>query len=102
MPEVATFTRLCSYDRAGMGFSDPGPSPRTARRIARELAKLLERTDVGGPFVLVGASIGAFPLRVFASEHPGDAAGLVLVDYTDYGGRQYVTVDLTEPRWEAA
>src|ERR687895_139489 len=57
-PEVSTFTRVCSYDRAGMGYSDPGPSPRTARRIAHELAQLLDHGDIRGPLVLVGASIG--------------------------------------------
>jgi hypothetical protein len=56
-PDVARFTRVCSYDRAGMGYSDPGPSPRTARRIASELAELLVRSGIGGPVVLVGASI---------------------------------------------
>jgi pimeloyl-ACP methyl ester carboxylesterase len=79
-PEVARFTRVCSYDRAGMGYSDPGPSPRTARRIASELAELLERSRIGGPVVLVGASIAGFDVRVFASDHPERAAGLVLVD----------------------
>ena len=79
-PEVARFTRVCSYDRAGMGYSDPGPSPRTARRIAGELAELLARSDIAGPVVLVGASIAGFNVRVFASDHPERAAGLVLVD----------------------
>jgi pimeloyl-ACP methyl ester carboxylesterase len=79
-PEVARFTQVCSYDRAGMGYSDPGPSPRTARRIARELAELLDRSDIGGPVVLVGASSGGFSVRVFASEYEKRAAGLVLVD----------------------
>jgi pimeloyl-ACP methyl ester carboxylesterase len=79
-PEVARFTRVCSYDRAGMGYSDPGPSPRTARRIARELAELLARSEVVGPVVLVGESIAGFNVRVFASDHPERAAGLVLVD----------------------
>src|ERR687895_502303 len=79
-PEVARFTRVCSYDRAGMGYSDPGPSPRTARRIAGELAKLLARSGIAGPVVLVGASIAGFDVRVFASDHPERAAGLVLVD----------------------
>jgi pimeloyl-ACP methyl ester carboxylesterase len=79
-PEVATFTRVCSYDRAGMGYSDPGPSPRTAGRIARELARLLDRAGIGGPVVLAGASIGGLYVRAFASEHPERAAGLVLVD----------------------
>jgi len=79
-PEVARFTRVCSYDRAGMGYSDPGPSPRTARRIATELAELLTRGGITGPVVLVGASIAGFGVRVFASDHPERAAGLVLVD----------------------
>jgi pimeloyl-ACP methyl ester carboxylesterase len=79
-PDVARFTRVCSYDRAGMGYSDPGPSPRTARRIANELAALVDRSGVGGPVVLVAASSGGFNVRVFASEHTDRVAGLVLVD----------------------
>jgi pimeloyl-ACP methyl ester carboxylesterase len=63
-----------------MGYSDPGPSPRTARRIASELATLLDRSGIAGPVVLVGASIAGFNVRVFASDHPERAAGLVLVD----------------------
>src|SRR5687768_12978878 len=76
-PEVARFTRVCSYDRAGMGYSDAGLSPRTARRIARELADLLDRSGIAEPAVLVGASIGGFAVRVFASESGNRASGLV-------------------------
>jgi len=65
-----------------MGYSDPGPTPRTARRIARELAELLERSGIRGQVVLVGASFGGFPVRVFASEYGKRVAGLVLVDAT--------------------
>jgi pimeloyl-ACP methyl ester carboxylesterase len=79
-PEVARFTRVCSYDRAGMGYSDPGPSPRTARRIGRELVQLLEHTGSSGPIVLVGASSGGFVARLLASERPALVAGVVLVD----------------------
>lgn len=79
-PEVARFTRTCSYDRAGMGYSDPGPSPRTTQRASRELAKLLDGAGISSPVVLAGASLGGFTVRVFASEYPGRAAGLVLVD----------------------
>jgi pimeloyl-ACP methyl ester carboxylesterase len=79
-PDVARFTRVCSYDRAGMGYSDPGPSPRTARRIASELAELVGRSGIGGPVVLVAASSGGFSARVFASDYPDRVAGLVLVD----------------------
>ena len=79
-PEAARFTRVCSYDRAGTGYSDPGPSPRTARRIASELAELVDRSGIGRPVVLVAASSGGFNVRVFASDHPDRVAGLVLVD----------------------
>ena len=79
-PQVAAFTRVCSYDRAGLGYSDPGPSPRTTRRIARELADLLDRTGIKEPVILVGASIGGLMVRVFAAEHAERVAGLVLVD----------------------
>jgi pimeloyl-ACP methyl ester carboxylesterase len=79
-PEVARFTRVCSYDRAGMGYSDSGPTPRTARRIANELGELLSRGGIAGPVVLAGESIAGFTIRVFASDHPDRAAGLVLVD----------------------
>lgn len=79
-PEIARFTRVCSYDRAGMGYSDPGPSPRTARRIAEELATLIDRSGMGGPVVLVAASSGGFDVRVFASDHTDRVAGLILID----------------------
>ena len=79
-PDVARFTRVCSYDRAGMGYSDTGPSPRTARRIASELAELLDRSGIDGPVVLVAASSGGFNVRVFASDYLQRVAGLVLVD----------------------
>jgi pimeloyl-ACP methyl ester carboxylesterase len=81
-PDVARFTRACSYDRAGLGYSDPGPSPRTARRMARELAALVDRSGIGGPLVLVGASSGGLTMRVFASDFADRVAGLVLVDPT--------------------
>jgi pimeloyl-ACP methyl ester carboxylesterase len=79
-PEVANFTNVCSYDRAGMGYSDPGPRPRTLARINGELTQLLDRAGVTGPVVLVGASIGGLSARLLASEHPDHIAGLVLVD----------------------
>jgi len=79
-PEIARITRVCSYDRAGMGYSDPGPSPRTARRIAAELGKLIDRSSLEGPVVLVAASSGGFDVRVFASDHTDRVAGLVLID----------------------
>ena len=79
-PEVARFTRVCSYDRAGLGYSDPGPSPRTARRIAHELVELLDRSGIEAPVVFVGASSGGFSVRLLTSERPERVAGLVLAD----------------------
>src|SRR5881397_1429745 len=63
-----------------MGYSDPGPSPWTARRIASEVATLVDRSGIDGRLVLVGASSGGFNVRVFASDHTDRVAGLVLVD----------------------
>ena len=80
--DTATFTRVCAYDRAGLGYSDPSPGPRTSGRIAQELARLIEQSGLGlgGPVVLVGASSGGFATRILASKHRELVAGLVLVD----------------------
>jgi pimeloyl-ACP methyl ester carboxylesterase len=79
-PDAAASTRVCTYDRAGYGFSEAGPLPRTADRIARELHTLLERADVPGPYVIVGHSLGGAHARVFAHEYPAEVAGVVLID----------------------
>jgi pimeloyl-ACP methyl ester carboxylesterase len=79
-PEVARVTRVCSYDRAGFGWSGAGPMPRTARRIAGELHILLERAKVSPPYLLVGHSFGGVVMRVFAYDYRADVAGLVFVD----------------------
>lgn len=79
-PEVAKFARVCSYDRAGYGWSGPGPEPRTSKQIARELKALLDSAGEKGPYVLVGHSFGGFNIRVFTSLFSTDVAGLVLVD----------------------
>lgn len=77
---VAGFTTACAYDRAGMGYSDIGPSPRTSRRIAGELAELVRRSETKLPIILVGWSDGGLYARQYASEHESQIAGLVLVD----------------------
>ena len=79
-PAVARFTHACSYDRAGLGWSDAGPMPRSSLQIVEELRALLLNAGVEGPFVLVGHSFGTFTVRVFASTYPSDVVGLVLVD----------------------
>src|SRR5205085_2638449 len=78
-PVGAGSTRVCTYDRAGMGYSEPGPLPRTAERFAEELHTLLSRADVPGSYVLVGHSLGGLPVRVFASTYAADVAGMVLI-----------------------
>jgi pimeloyl-ACP methyl ester carboxylesterase len=79
-PDVAASTRVCTYDRAGYGHSEPGPLPRTADRVARELHTLLERADVPGPYVIVGHSLGGAHARVFTHAYPAEVAGVVLID----------------------
>jgi pimeloyl-ACP methyl ester carboxylesterase len=79
-PEVARLTRVCSYDRAGFGWSDGGPRPRTARRIASELHTLLEHARVSPPYLLVGHSFGGIVMRVFARDYREEVAGLLFVD----------------------
>ncbi len=79
-PQVASTTRACAYDRAGIAWSDSGPEPRDAQRIARELHTLLASADVAGPYVLAGHSFGGLYVRVFTDLYPDEVAGLVLVD----------------------
>lgn len=79
-PEVATYTRVCTYDRAGYGWSEPGPWPRTSLAIVHDLRVLLEHADITGPYVLVGHSFGGLNMRLFASQYPRGIAGLVMVD----------------------
>ena len=79
-PELARLSRVCSYDRGGFGWSDPGPMPRTADRIAGELHTLLERARVPPPYVLVGHSFGGLVALIFARRFRSVTSGLVLVD----------------------
>lgn len=79
-PELSRTTRTCSFDRAGMGWSDPGQGERTPAHIADELAMLLDRGDIDGPYVLVAHSLAGKNARVFARRHREDVVGLVLID----------------------
>ncbi len=79
-PQVAQFSRAVSYDRAGHGWSDPAPEPRTARQIAQELNTLLNATGLPGPYVLVGHSFGGYVNRAYAYLYRDRVAGMVLVD----------------------
>lgn len=74
--------RSCAYDRAGMGWSDPGPKPRDAQTIAEDLEKLVAASGEKGPFVLVGHSMAGLYVRMYAARHPEQVAGLVLIEAT--------------------
>ena len=78
--QIAKWTRACSYDRAGAGFSDPGPMPRTSARIAGELHTALHRARIAGPYILVGHAFGGDNVRTFADRYMREVVGLVLVD----------------------
>ena len=77
---LATEAKVCTYDRAGYGWSDPGPAPRTTERAVAELRTLLQVAHVPPPYVLVGHSFGGFDVRYFAAHFLAEIAGLVLVE----------------------
>ncbi len=79
-PGIAKFTRVCSYDRAGYDWSDPGPMPRTTAESMRELHTLLQKAGEKPPFVLVGHSFGGTTVRIYNKLYPSEVGGMVLVD----------------------
>jgi pimeloyl-ACP methyl ester carboxylesterase len=81
-PAIAEHTRVCSYDRAGLGWSEPVPAPRDANRIAIELHALLQAAGIPAPYVLAGHSNGGLYARLFTSLYPSEVIGLVLADPT--------------------
>jgi pimeloyl-ACP methyl ester carboxylesterase len=78
--EVFGTTRVCAYDRAGMGWSEMGPEPRDAKQISSELHTLLAKTGIDGPYVLVGHSFGGLYMQTYAARYPGEVVGMALVD----------------------
>jgi len=81
-PAVARQTRVCVYDRAGRGWSEPADAPQDGVRIATDLHTLLQRGQVPGPYVLAGHSFGGLYALTFASRYPGEVAGMALIDST--------------------
>jgi len=79
-PKVAEFTTVCSFDRAGLGWSAASPRPRTAANIVEELRGLLRAAGYPPPYILAGHSFGALNARAFYARYPAEVAGLVLVD----------------------
>src|SRR5215217_4593797 len=98
--EVSGTTRVCAYDRAGMGWSEMGPDPREARQISSELHTLLEGANIEGPYVLVGHSFGGLYVQTYAARYPDEVAGVVLVDSSSpkQVSHQPVTRDSNEPQ----
>ncbi len=72
--------QICTYDRAGYGWSDPGPEPRNTQTIATELHTLLVNAEIPGPYILVGHSFGGYNIRYYASLYPQTVLGMVLID----------------------
>lgn len=98
--------RSCAYDRAGMGFSPPGPAPRDGTAIVSDLEKLVAASGETGPFILVGHSMAGLHLRLYAGRNPGQVAGLVLVDAATPEGSKaamgrFITAFATASRWAA-
>ena len=88
-PAVARDTRVCVYDRAGRGWSEPADTVQDATQVATDLHTLLHRANVSGPYVLAGHSFGGLYVLTFAARYPEEVAGMVLVDST-------------APKWDAA
>jgi pimeloyl-ACP methyl ester carboxylesterase len=81
-PQVARLTRVCAYDRAGYGFSPPGPLPRDGAAIVRDLDQALQAGGIKGPYIVVGHSAGGLYARLFAARHVREVQGLVFLDAT--------------------
>lgn len=103
-PQIAKFTRVCSYDRAGYGWSTPGPMPRTSDEIVKELHALLAAAGEKPPYIFVGHSFGGFNIRVFNGAYPGEVAGMVLVDasHEDQNSRMPAALVAYSKKEEAA
>jgi pimeloyl-ACP methyl ester carboxylesterase len=78
--EVSSTTRVCAYDRAGMGWSESGPEPRGAKQISSELHTLLTKAGIEGPYVLVGHSFGGLYTQTYAARYPDEVAGVALIE----------------------
>jgi pimeloyl-ACP methyl ester carboxylesterase len=98
---VSGTTRVCAYDRAGMGWSQMGPDPRDAKQITSELHTLLSKGGIEGPYVLVGHSLGGLSMLTYANRYPDGVAGVVLVDSStepDQFGQRPGARDSNEPQ----
>jgi pimeloyl-ACP methyl ester carboxylesterase len=107
-PEIAQTNRVCSYDRARMGWSDPGTAAETSANIVLDLKRLLSAAEEKGPYVLVGASMGGIYVRVFQMRYPEQVVGMILVDpthelrlFTIYEGKSVPIASLTAEQYRS-
>jgi len=106
-PKVAETTRVCSYDRAGLGWSDPGPADETVEQTIGDLHALLRAAGEKGPYLLVGASIGGIYIQAYQRAYPEDVAGLVFTNSSNrvglsVKGKVGLIWDLTEDEVRSA
>jgi pimeloyl-ACP methyl ester carboxylesterase len=95
-PQIAQRTRACSYDRAGLGFSEPGNRPGTSANAVEDLHRLLSAASIKPPYVLVGHSLGGMYVRLYADKYRSEVAGMVLVDpVSEEQGRRYAALDVS-------
>ncbi|MBA3241451.1 MAG: alpha/beta hydrolase [Acidobacteria bacterium] len=100
-PAVARNARACTYDRAGLGYSDSDPGPRTPFAIADDLHKLVRAAELARPLVLVGHSLGGFNVKLYAALYPDDVAGLLLIDPSEERDSDRTRAFITQ-RWGAS
>ena len=100
-PQISSFVRVCSYDRAGMGYSEASPRPRTSYVFAEELHQLLHNAGIAPPHIFAGHSMAAYNIRLYASLFKSDVAGIVLVDgcHPDQLNRFPRALDAMNPGW---
>lgn len=94
--EIAKFTRVITYDRAGYGSSDASPLPRTSENIAKELHTMLHNAEISAPYILVGHSFGGLNMQLFANTYPDEVTGIILVDSLNEKDFQKFSVTLYE------
>jgi pimeloyl-ACP methyl ester carboxylesterase len=93
-PQVAQVTRVCSYDRSGLGYSHSSSRPRTSKVMAEELHALLRAASIAPPYILVGHSLGGYNVRLYASLYRNEVAGMVLVDASHPGQENRFPLEL--------